>query len=1010
LRAACLPPPHRRALLRAIKRQGEPSVSSQNLPIIYTQSLQAVEVSTETPLIQAIQRLFKQQPGADLKSVIKLLMRASGALIGEVEDHLKAEILGNPKIGAALDRLVQLRLINRYAGKTDIDLARLSAVSEPTTLALEAQAGKSFSDDEAVIGITGSAELALVATINRKAEAEKLRIKISDDDILHSCRLGGNVGLKANAKTPLGRASATLAAAANAGLGITWHFQRHADDTVLNSLVYAALDVGQGACPWNLDHVMRVLDEPLVANGHIEAMKAIDLVAERSLGLSAGITLQQGFSKEFEVAGAGGKQAVSTPAEINASLTYSLRRRGRYAIRLYKKGGDVMLDLDTTAESGSTRAFDFGLDIGVSGVDALATGWINKLLPEPPEHYAGLIEKWSTPGTLLKAKLEGGLEKRFSKALQPLIPILLGDATADEVAKQQVSRLFAAWEEALNARIGLINTSAEAIVDQLMTSARETLGEHYALVEAQLGELSAAVADKVKALQDQLASEVDDVVATLKTKSQSVIRSALKPLELVGARVSELEKSLNTSAAPTAKAITDLLARYEKLRTALLDGAKLAAKLKLGVAFNDTLEKSAGESRLLILRFKRDSDSARRWFSDLVLGRVDIDIDAIRRAADTSDGAFAIVSGSFVAFAERARTSSLTLDVFGMPFRDVRMLSSDVRVEVDLSGRVSLRLNAQQSDTSKSRSEERVARFSADFSALSLPAELDQSTRGIAQLPGSFSLAFELTDNKLKGRELEEFFGGFVDVGVLPPSVITRARQLLGKSSDPAASSTNVQLSVVMTGLGRALQQAAREAASANAPAGALQRETLSMFLRHAKMDGWARNIVGKGAWQIVDGLVRARRPPDAKSLAYDLLTSNGGSVSGGNENKIALPLWRLILVMQTIPNAIIALGKIGALAAQLREEVVSNARASEARDLLDVLLAETNRALSPLIDARDISYSPFTERLRDSTVALLAVLSRLAGAEGLGATPVLRRFTIHENGERRLGVPVLIG
>jgi hypothetical protein len=966
-------------------------MSTRTLPVMFSQSGQTLEVSTQTPLIAELDAQFKQ--GHELKSAIERLMRASGLLKGEVEDALRTRILAIPEVRAALERLLDSGLVVEDAGEQHVTLTRLSAATKPFVLKLEASGGKEITPGQAVISVKGEAELALTARAYSPAEAAKLNLPIAASDVLHSCQLGGNLGLKANiAPATVGAGvGASIDIDAEARLGVSWHFQRHGEDTVLNSLVYSALDVGQGARPWDLDDVMRVLDEPREANAHLDALKAIDVLAERSLAFSAGLEIKRGFSKSWLAQGATGPQAIHGAASLGAGLRFGVHRKGRYAVRLRKQGGDVILDLDAMQQSSRTSGFDLGLGIGISGLDALATGWINTLLPELPEDFKPLLEKWSTPGSLLKAKFDKALRDNFGRALLPLVPVLTGDASADEVAEQQVERLFARWEEALNSRVALIGTSSAAIFDSLLDDAREVLGEHYALVESSLKAQAERVQAQIEALQADLQADVDRLVATLKNKSEAALLTALRPLERIGERVDQLAKSLDNSAAPLAAAIKRLLGRYEHLRKALLDGAKQAAKLKLGLAFKATVENTRGEERALSLRFSRASDSAKRWFSDLMLGRVAIDIDELQQAARLSQGAFAVESGSFVAFASRARSASLTLDVFGMPFGDQRLLASDVRVEVDAAGRIRvLSLSATQSDESWTRKEARAARFSADFDALE---GLQDPQLGV------FSLGFELSDDRLKPKELTQFFSSFVDAGVLPSAVTQRAQALLGEGT-----SRNVQLSVSMSRLAQALRAAAGESRES------LQREAWQNCIRFMRPRADIARLIKLDPERAYRKVTAIRRGTDALRLAEEFLVEVGGSISGNERKRLAVELRILHRAINAIPDALAALAEIKRIADRLRGGQVSDNDARTARDELDRILEQANQALSPVVDVNDGVFGLFSERLPDLAVALLAMLNRLAGNDGLGAAPVLRAFAFDASGNRQFEAPVLIG
>lgn len=966
-------------------------MSVQSLPVMYVQSGQTLQVSTHTPLIAEIDALLKS--GLDLKSAIEQLMRASGLLKGAVSDALKARILGIPEVRSALDRLLASGLIVEDAGEQHVALTRLSAATKPFDLALKAGSAKETTPGQAVIGVKGEAELAMIASVHGPADAQKLKLPITASDVLHSCQLGGNLSFKAN-MAPAGVSvgiGANVNLSADARLGVTWHFQRHADDTVLNSLVYAALDVGQGARPWELEDVMRVLDEPSEADAHLDALKAIDVLAERSLAFSAGMEIKRGFSKAWSAQGASGAQGINAVASLGVRLHAAVRRQSRYALRLRKQDGDVILDLDAMQQSTRSRGFDAGLSIGISGVDALATGWINRLLPAPTDDFKELVEQWSKPGTLLKAKFDGELRARFSDALLPLVPLLTSQATAEDIAAKQVERLFACWEEALDTRIALIGSSSAAIFDQLLEEAREALGEHYALVKAALQQLAGAVIACIDTLQSDLQASIDGVVDALRSKTETALLAALKPLARIGERTDQLAKSLNTSAAPLAAAIKRLLSRYESLRKALLGGAKQAAKLKLGLAFQAEVEQTRGEERVLSLRFTRASGAAKRWFSDIMLGRAEIDVDELQKAANASQGAFAIESGSFVAFAMRARRASLTLDVFGVPFGDERLLASEVRVEVDLAGRVRLlTLRASQIDESWTGRESRAARFSADVDVLAGAQNA---------WPGIFSLTFELNDNRLKPKELTEFFAGFIEAGVLLPSVAERARAHLGEGEVK-----NVQLGVSMSRLAEALRGAADIARES------LQREAWQNCIRFMGPRGGSAGLIKSDPERAYRMVMAIRKPNDILPLAEKFLIEAGGSTSGKHAHPLAREMHVLWHAINAIPDTLAALAAITRIEDELRSAVVSDERARAASDALDAVLDRANRALSPVVDVNDGVFGLFSERLPDFAIALLTMLNRLAGQGGLGAAPALRYFTLDASGKRLFGPPVLIG
>jgi len=966
-------------------------MTSTTLPVVFANAGRVAQASTETPLIAALKAEFDN--GLNLQAALEKLMVLSG-LLGSPPMSGTAAI--PPEVRAALERLQRAGLIIVDAGGRSIRLTVLRDLVQPVTLPLTVKPGREVKRGDVGLSVGGEASLLLESGVLHAPQAAELGLGTAGADVLHRLRIQGQLGVHLGLDAGTGAASVGVSASAAFAAGIHWYFQRHADDTVVSSLVDAAMEIANGARPWDLDDAIRVLDEPGTLAGHLDALKAIDVEADRKLSFRGSIALARGFATQVDVPAPDGAASLAIAAKAGASLAYSVQQAGSWRIRLTREQGDTVLSLTRSHGREQVREFNLGVDVGVSGVGDLVQAWTDKLLPALDPEIRAAFDEWSRPGTALRARLQQRIakDKTAKGALAALADLLLGQGDSDAAAQDLSDALLEQWQSELDDRVQVAGQRAEALANQLLAplsaKMRGELG----------GEVVGAVQNLLLGALDQVQQDVEAKLGTLRDKlirrAQAELALALQPLEQVGERVDQLVRDVDANATRIADALKRLLARYENLRKVLHKAASDAGALKVALAFTDTARFESGERSALQLRFRVANDTTRALFRRLVLGRGDIDCAEIERIAGATDGALLIDSCSFATFAARARSTTLSLDLFGLRFADARVLRDDVRIEIDSSGRVGVfAASAAQSHTSTTLKERREARFSADF-------DLIDPTPG--HLPGTLGLSFELSDDDLKPKELHQFFGSFEDAGLLRPEVAARARDLLGGGRAP-----NVQIEVGLSGIEAALRSAASVGDAA------LRRKAFDNLMAFARPSAaFADSVLGAmwkaDAERLFQWASDAATPAGARRAAVQALARHGVAQSNGHDLAFALRLQMLNQRMNALSAVVAALAQIRELAQSAAGVTVDNDRARLLRVELDSILQAVQRAMQPLVAVNDAVMGLFSERLPDRVIALLATLTQLADPGTVTARPMLRGFVPSTSGERQLGPPTILG
>ena len=923
-----------------------------------------------TPLIDALRQAM--QRGSSLRDALIALAQTA-----------------SPEVKQAIDRLIRAGVLIEEPGGTHLQLTTLASSSQPITLELKAERAATLNRADGALGISLAAgisveaALALVLDVLDAMPDGSPHLSVPASDVLHRCRLGGNVGVTASVK-PM---PAELSADGRWQAAVAWYFQRHREDTVLGSLVDAAFELSDGVLPWNLADVHRVLSDSDGPNLHRDGLRAIDIESERSIVVAGALKVSRGIAVKADV---GGKDAeIGFSATANAKLGFSLARSGRFRIRLSMDAGKLVLELNESSKRSSGRDATVGVSLGVEGMDGVVKPWLDQLA-ELDQSLRDFLDTWSKPGDMLVGALRSKLTNTLTDELKPLAELVLGQVGSEQTAATLVDGLLARWQTLLDERVAMFDGLPDVVVDRLMElSLLDTLDRTHPDVVKARGWLTEAIEEQV----NKAKTEVQALANQIKGKGTAELKKILAPLEQIGENVEALASTLDTNASALLVPLQKLLTRYEKLRKALNEGVRKAALLKLSAAWSESREKTSGQTRALRLSFTQPGNSnAAALFRDLVLGRGPIDIEHIQ--AMESDGVN-VESGHLLQFSQVSRTASFTLDLFGLKFSDARILNAKSRIETDTAGRI-LAFDGQstQERISIGPSGEQRARFSADFDFL------DASEGSV---PGTLGLGFSLTDDKLKPKELRQYLSSFVDAGLLHKDTQQRIAATLGDENV-----RNVEIAIALLGLPAVMPRTTSTPdAEYLAYLENIKRIALDRVLTFAARTsrGYGKQLGQLDRTQLLAWAKGAFNTSGASRAARE---SNIFNESSKKFARLEREFRFLNRVIGTIPSSIERIRELQSLGGTVRIAALDEDEARAAERRLNNALVALQRSMEPMVDVNTALVRMFNQRLPDYTVGLLATLKELDTSGSLRAHVSIRRFSLDNEGKRRYEEPTL--
>jgi hypothetical protein len=228
----------------------------------------------------------------------------------------------------------------------------------------------------------------------------------------------------------------------------------------------------------------------------------------------------------------------------------------------------------------------------------------------------------------------------------------------------------------------------------------------------------------------------------------------LKPLidllDSLGEDGGQLRKAIAADSDAIVAPVRRQLARYQELRNRLIAALERTGQLKLGVELGRSWARVESNQSLLGFRILKDTPRTRQIYRALMTGRIDRawpEFESARQAGEVDS-----VTGSFAASVNSRREIGFAIKLGGLALSSERIQLSDVQVEVDPSGTISVAATGfSQQSASKGFKEKRDVNIVGGFELLSAADDM------VAQ-PLGLSLSME-DERGMEPKELEQYLG-----------------------------------------------------------------------------------------------------------------------------------------------------------------------------------------------------------------------------------------------------------
>jgi hypothetical protein len=403
---------------------------------------------------------------------------------------------------------------------------------------------------------------------------------------------------------------------------------------------------------------------------------------------------------------------------------------------------------------------------------------------------------------------------RFSQLLSGDFDLLLSAAPtgapwlALSLAKSKTSKREAGFKVGAEAGVAGLDRVGRGLLAAVVPSVERLIGTIEARGE-ELADLRSLFLEKLEATLDARLKKpkvVQQIESWVKALGQDIeLRPLLKKvLSEVAVDVAEDELALPTVSAKVVGAVQELIRRYRATLERVQEALERASQLSVGISFALASRRLEQEDTALALELDGSSENGRRLLRQALVG----DFDEAIRAAQAGDASVHIVGGTLARSGLLERTTTLGINLFGLPFNSVSILRQEWHSRVSLAGDVSLGVKTELEKQHLGWSHARTCRFLADTALLATVGEADGGLTGVAR---SDRLALEINDAfRPTIKELEAFSSTLARLGIgSAQGVIVKDLALEeGGSKAFGALSTSILLEMGRPEIDRLLAQA----------------------------------------------------------------------------------------------------------------------------------------------------------------------------------------------------------
>lgn len=365
---------------------------------------------------------------------------------------------------------------------------------------------------------------------------------------------------------------------------------------------------------------------------------------------------------------------IEAVARVGGSYAVDWARAGRYRIRVERASGSLRIRLDDQETTEFTRALSLGASLRVEGLGEV----VGPVLDEHaglPDELLGMARRYARPTGLLREWIDKNVE---DERVRRLLETLLSEGDAGDLAPE-LGRLVAEavdarvenWTELLAGEVtGVARRALELLAPALSTELVDRAEEEVADLLEAAGEF----------LREEIRGTLTDLVARLGAGVAREIRKIVEvPLESLAELEAEAQRLLKPAIA--------LIQRYREVHRRLGEAVELATHEELGLSIAREVKTSRTDQALLVFVLTPGTDRAQELYRQMLLGDFR---EAMRAGLDSDVGGIELEDGVFKRALQYRRTSGVTIDLFGFKASQKSILTSDVRIEYDPAGNVTV--------------------------------------------------------------------------------------------------------------------------------------------------------------------------------------------------------------------------------------------------------------------------------------------------------------------------------
>ncbi|MEL6208912.1 MAG: hypothetical protein AAFR44_01775, partial [Pseudomonadota bacterium] len=402
----------------------------------------------EVSIERAVIAIFRHRRGDEPSEQVQAALDSLGVPVEEVIEKL--DRLATYLIQIA-DRIEPLVLPLGNAGEHLSLPLKFSAQSQPMAVG----------DIGFALGNEAGTELT-VASFLANSAPDGWAGPIPAGAAVQSLSVSGKIGFWGSASGAFGHGALTFASSMQGSGRINLYHQYSAATSRAAALVNSS---DAWAPPWDLAALDDTL-QPVQRDGGTLGLRRVHIQGSGRMTLGGGVTVGQAIGVSARDRGALDARSLSASARVDASLDFSLTRDGAFTYRIEKDAdGLIHVSVAKSAASDHSRSINLGADIDVTGLDAVASTYLDRFFDDP----AGLMETlspWLSPGDRLADVLEAGDWRH--PVVEKLGKLLLGDASAAELNDAATRKLEAKLRGLLNERVPFWGEPSADVADQLI--------------------------------------------------------------------------------------------------------------------------------------------------------------------------------------------------------------------------------------------------------------------------------------------------------------------------------------------------------------------------------------------------------------------------------------------------------------------------------------------------------------------------------------------------------------